>query len=158
MFELGSRELHQLTTGDWDESLGVWSPDGTLIAFSSNRTDEPDGNENSDIWIVASDLEEPTANPRRVTTNEGSDRSPAWSPDGSSLAYTSGIRPDLIWYATTHLAVISTDGGEPHLLTTDLDRNVSQPRFSDDGDWIWFRLEDSGENHGARIRPNGEDL
>jgi dipeptidyl aminopeptidase/acylaminoacyl peptidase len=158
VFELGSRELHQLTTGDWDESLGVWSPDGTLIAFSSNRTDEPDGNENSDIWIVASDLEEPTANPRRVTTNEGSDRSPAWSPDGSSLAYTSGIRPDLIWYATTHLAIISVDGGEPDLLTTDIDRNVSQPRFSDDGDWIWFRLEDSAENHLARIRPSGEDL
>jgi len=158
VFELGSRELRQLTTGDWDESLGVWSPDGTRIAFASNRTDEPDGNENSDIWIVASDQEEPTANPRRVTTNEGSDRSPAWSADGRSLTYTTGIRPDLIWYATTHLAVISIDGGEPYLLTTDLDRNVSQPRFSDDGDWIWFRLEDSGENHVARIRPNGEDL
>ena len=158
VFELGSRELRQLTTGDWDESLGVWSPDGTRIAFASNRTDEPDGNENSDIWIVASDQEEPTANPRRVTTNEGSDRSPAWSADGRSLAYTTGIRPDLIWYATTHLAVISIDGGEPYLLTTDLDRNVSQPRFSDDGDWIWFRLEDSAENHVARIRPSGEDL
>ena len=158
VFELGSRELRQLTTGDWDESLGVWSPDGTRIAFASNRTDEPDGNENSDIWIVASDQEEPTANPRRVTTNEGSDRSPAWSADGRSLTYTTGIRPDLIWYATTHLAVISIDGGEPHLLTTDLDRNVSQPRFSDDGDWIWFRLEDSAENHVARIRPSGEDL
>ena len=158
VFELGSRELRQLTTGDWDESLGVWSPDGTRIAFASNRTDEPDGNENSDIWIVPSDLEEPTASPGRVTTNEGSDRSPAWSADGRSLAYTTGIRPDLIWYATTHLAVISIDGGEPYLLTTDLDRNVSQPRFSDDGDWIWFRLEDSGENHVARIRPNGEDL
>ena len=102
VFELGSRELRQLTTGDWDESLGVWSPDGTRIAFASNRTDEPDGNENSDIWIVASDQEEPTANPRRVTTNEGSDRSPAWSADGRSLTYTTGIRPDLIWYATTH--------------------------------------------------------
>ena len=158
VFELESGELRQLTTGDRDESLGVWSPDGTLIAFASNRTDEPDGNENSDIWIVGSDLEEPTDNPRRVTTNEGSDRSPAWSPDGRWLAYTSGIRPDLIWYATTHLAIISVDGGEPHLLTTDLDRNVSQPRFSDDGDWIWFRLEDSAENHLARIRPSGEDL
>ena len=158
VFELESGKLRQLTTGDRDESLGVWSPDGTLIAFASNRTDEPDGNENSDIWIVASDVEEPTDSPRQVTTNEGSDRSPAWSPDGRRLAYTSGIRPDLIWYATTHLAIISVDGGEPDLLTTDIDRNVSQPRFSDDGDWIWFRLEDSAENHLARIRPSGEDL
>lgn len=158
VYELDSKELRQLTAGQWDESLGVWSPDGTRIAFVSNRTEEPDGNENSDLWVVSADLAEPTATPRRITTNEGSDRSPSWSPDGRSIAYTTGIRPDLIWYATTHLAVISADGGEPKLLTTDLDRNVSQPRFSDDGDWIWFRLEDSGENHIARIRPDGSRL
>lgn len=158
IFDLASKELRQLTKGDRDESLGVWSPDGSLIAFDSNRTDEPDANENSDIWIVHSDLSEPTDSPTQITTNEGSDRSPEWSPDGSLLTYTTGIRPDLIWYATTHLAVISIEGGEPDLLTDDLDRNVSQPRFSDDGDWIWFRLEDSGENHIARIRLDGKDL
>ena len=158
LYELESEELRQLTTGRWDESLGVWSPDGARIAFVSNRTDEPDDNANSDIWVVSADLEEPTETPTLVTTNEGSDGSPAWSPDGREIAYTTGLRPDLIWYETTHLAVIPADGGEPRLLTTELDRNVSRPRFSDDGDWIWFRLEDSGENHLARIRPNGSDL
>jgi len=158
VYELASESLRQLTSGQWDESLGVWSPDGSRIAFVSNRTAEPDGNANSDIWIVSADLETPTDTPTRVTTNEGSDGSPAWSPDGRSIAYTTGIRPDLIWYATTHLAVVPVDGGEPRLLTTDLDRNVSRPRFSDDGRWIWFRLEDSGENHIARIRMDGSDL
>lgn len=158
VYELETKELRQLTTGRWDESLGVWSPDGMRVAFVSNRTEEPDGNANSDIWIVSADLEEPTDSPTRVTSNVGSDSSPRWSPDGQWITYTTGIRPDLIWYATTHLAVISADGGEPRLLTTDLDRNVSQPRFSDDGAWIWFRLEDSGENHIARIRPDGSDM
>jgi dipeptidyl aminopeptidase/acylaminoacyl peptidase len=158
VYDVESKELRQLTTGRWDESLGVWSPDGTRVAFVSNRTEEPDGNENSDIWVVSADLTEPTSDPARITTNEGSDGSPAWSPDGRWLTYTTGIRPDLIWYATTHLAVTSAQGGETRLLTVDLDRNVSQPRFSDDGDWIWFRLEDSGENHIARIRPDGSDL
>jgi len=158
VYDLESEELTQLTTGRWDESLGVWSPDGSRIAFVSNRTEEPDGNSNSDIWIVSADLQTPTDSPARVTTNEGSDGSPAWSPDGRTLAYTTGIRPDLIWYATTHLATIPATGGEARLLTTALDRNVSSPRFSDDGAWIWFRLEDSGENHLARISADGSRL
>lgn len=158
VLDIDSRELTQLTSGEWDESLGVWSPDGTRIAFASNRTEEPDGNSNSDIWIVSADLGEPTDSPMRVTSNEGSDGSPAWSPDGRTLAYTTVVRPDLIWYATTHLAVISADGGEPRLLTREMDRNVRSPRFSEDGEWIWFRLEDSGENHIARIRANGNGV
>ena len=158
VYDLETKTLRQLTTGPWDESLGVWSPDGTQIAFTSNRTDEPDANENSDVWTVSADLSEPTDSPTRVTTNPGSDGSPAWSPDGRWLTYTTGVRPDLIWYATTHLAVIPSDGGEARLLTTALDRNVSQPRFSANGEWIWFRLEDSGENHIARIRPDGSGL
>jgi Tol biopolymer transport system component len=79
VFDVDSKELTQLTTGDRDESLGVWSPDGTRIAFASNRTEEPDGNANSDIWIVSSDLAEPTDSPMRVTSNEGSDGSPAYT-------------------------------------------------------------------------------
>ena len=158
VYKIDARELTQLTTGRWNESLGVWSPDGTLIAFSSNRTEDPDLNANSDIWVVPADLEEPTDSPRRLTTNPGSDGSPEWSPDGRWITYTTGIRPDLIWYATTHLAVTSADGGEPRLLTTELDRNVRSPRFSPDGEWIWFGLEDSSENHIARIRPDGSGL
>jgi dipeptidyl aminopeptidase/acylaminoacyl peptidase len=158
VYDLETEELRQLTDGRWDESLGVWSPDGTRIAFTSNRTEEPDGNGNSDIWTVPADLTEPTDSPHRVTTNPGADGSPVWSPNGELIAYTTGIRPDLIWYATTHLAVISADGGEPRLLTTELDRNVRSPRYSADGGWIWFGLEDSGENHVARIRPDGNGL
>ena len=158
VYELASRSLRQLTTGDRDESLGVWSPDGTRVAFVSNRTQEPDANSNTDIWVVSADLEEPTDSPTRVTSGEGSDGSPAWSPDGTWIAHTTGLRPDLIWYATTHLAVTPADGGTTRVLTEDLDRNVSSPRVSADGNWIWFRLEDSAENHIARVRRDGTDL
>ena len=36
----------------YDDGSPVWSPDGTLIAFSANRTDNPDANDNSDIFVV----------------------------------------------------------------------------------------------------------
>lgn len=158
VFDLASKELRQLTTGRWDESLGVWSPDGTRIAFASNRTDDPDTNQNSDLWVVRADLPEPTDAPTRVTTNPGSDGQPAWSPDGRSLAYTTTLDLDAIWYATSHLAVIAVEGGEPRVLTRELDRNPSSPRWSDDGRWIWFGLEDSAEDPIVRIRPDGSGL
>jgi dipeptidyl aminopeptidase/acylaminoacyl peptidase len=63
-----------------------------------------------------------------------------------------------MWYATSHLAVVSAQGGEPRVLTKDLDRNSSSPRWSDDGQWIWFGLEDSAEDHIVRIRPDGSEL
>ncbi|NNF27478.1 MAG: S9 family peptidase, partial [Gemmatimonadetes bacterium] len=158
VYELDSKTLRQLTSGSRDESLGVWSPDGTRIAFGSNRTDEPDANANTDIWVVPADLQEPTDSPARVTSGEGSDASPTWSPDGTWIAHTTGLRPDLIWYATTHLAVTPASGGATRVLTERLDRNVSSPRVSADGQWIWFRLEDSAENHIARIRADGTEL
>ena len=52
---------------------------------------------------------------------------------------------------TNKLATISASGGEPTYLAPTLDRNVRQPRFSRDGRSIWFRLEDSGEQHLAKI-------
>ena len=156
--DLASKALTQITSGDYDESQAVWSPDGRYVAFVSNRTEEPDGNQNTDIWVVASDNTDEGQTLLRVTTNPGSDSSPAWSPDGDRIVYVTGVEPDLIWYATRHLAVVSSGGGEPEILTRALDRNVSSPRFTADGDGILFRLEDSAENHLARIGRDGDNL
>jgi len=56
-----------------------WSPDGTRIAFASNR----DGN--WELYLVnVETLEE-----SRVTSNEAKDRRPAWTPGGDQLAFVS---------------------------------------------------------------------
>jgi dipeptidyl aminopeptidase/acylaminoacyl peptidase len=128
------------------------------VVFVSNRTEDPDANDNSDLWVVDATLGEPTNSPRQLTTQPGSDASPAWSPDGRWIAYVTTTDVDAMWYATEHLAVVSASGGEPRVLTEALDRNAASPRWSEDGDWIWFDLEDSAEDHLARIRPAGEGL
>ena len=89
--------------------------------------------------------------PRKLTTNPGADRSPAWSPDGGHIAHVSVVEPDLIWYATHHLAVIPADGGDARLLTQALDRRVRSPSFTSDGRAIRFLLEDSGNQHLASV-------
>ncbi len=139
----------QLTFGDFDDGEPAWSPDGKHIAFVSNRTAQPDSNENTDIWIVPVDGKR--TEPRQLTTNEGPDNSPAWSHDGHFIAYVTVIEPGIIWYATNHLAVIPASGGEPRLPLRELDRNVRSPVFAQDDEAILFRLEDSAEEQLARV-------
>ncbi len=158
VFDVATKALRQLTTGRWDEGQAAWSPDGTKVAFSSTRTEDPDAEPNSEIWVVDAGLTEPTDAPTRLTNNPGSDGQPAWSPDGRTLAYVTSTDVDAIWYATSYLAVMPATGGTPRLLTESLDRNPSSPRFSDDGRWIWFGLEDSAEDHVVRIHPDGSGL
>ena len=151
-------EARQITSGDYDDADPVWSPDGSLIAFSSNRTDEPDANGNADIWVVSADSPDAGATLLQVTTNPGADSSPAWSPDSSFIAYTTVTEPELIWYATTHLAVSPSAGGSARVLTGRIDRNVGAPRFAPNGDDIYFVLEDSAERHLAGINRSGENF
>jgi dipeptidyl aminopeptidase/acylaminoacyl peptidase len=158
VFDLAGKNLVQITSGDYDDSQPAWSPDGESVAFVSNRTDNPDGNDNSDIWIVAADNTDRGRTMLQLTTGPGADYAPTWSPDGSRIAYVTVTQPEIIWYATDHLAVIASEGGTPEVVTASLDRNVRSPRFSPDGRWIYFGLEDSAERHLARVQVSGNRL
>jgi len=64
-----------------------WSPDGSRLAFSSNRSGR------YEIWTVAAD----GSNPRQVTDGPGDKTWPAWSPDGARIlfSHTQGGRAGL---------------------------------------------------------------
>jgi len=142
---LKNGEMRQITFGDFEDSDPAWSPDGRSIAFVSNRTDEPDANYNTDLWVVDPDSPEPKESLAQVTTNPGSDRDPVWHPDSLRLAYITITRPEIVDFAQTDVAVISLDDPRPSILTGELDRLVHDPRFSPDGSMVYFRVEDSAE-------------
>jgi len=152
LFDIASKKDTQLTSDKFDDGAPVWSPDGKLIAFSANRTDNPDANDNSDIFVI-----EPAAGakPRAITTHPGSDSSPTFSPDGTRIAYLQGGDSKDIWYATNDVAIVPVSGGTPKILTAGLDRNLRSPRFTASGDQVVFLLEEGGNSHLARVPAAG---
>ncbi len=127
-------------------------PTGSSLAFTSNRTQDPDANDNTDIFLVEAKA---GAAPRRLTTSPGAESAPAFSPDGKTVAFVGGGDPRNIWYATIHLGVVPVAGGPETYLTRALDRVVSTPRFAPDGRSILFLVEEGGNSHLARIPVGG---
>ncbi len=154
----GDSTAIQITSGDYDDRSPVWKPDGSAIAFVSNRSDNPDGNSNSDIWVVAADNTDKGQTLLQITKNENADNSPAWSPDGKQLAYITVTDKAAIWYETKKLAIIPASGGKHRFLAKELDRNIRAPKFTSDGQSIFFLLEESGTNIIASISPSGENF
>ena len=148
VFDVSAKSSFAVTSGPYDDADAAWSPDGKWIAFSSNRTKDPDASRDSDIFVVEARA---GAAPRQLPTGPGPDRTPAWSPDGTLIVYEAGGDPRDLWYATSHVAVIPAAGGVPRALTASLDRNVDRPRFSPDGRSVYFLLEDGGNSHLARV-------
>ncbi|HXV36301.1 MAG TPA: S9 family peptidase [Myxococcota bacterium] len=155
VLDVASRELRQITSGDFDDSDPAWSPDGARIAFASNRSESPDDNYNTDIWVVGVDGGARGAKLLQITTNPGPDEMPSWSRDGARIAHLSNTETAKSLYATNHLAVSSAAGGQTTLLTRELDRMIFSPRFSRVDDAIYFLLEDSGELNFARVASAG---
>jgi dipeptidyl aminopeptidase/acylaminoacyl peptidase len=168
VFDLAAKSLKQVTSGDYDDSEPAWSPDGKLLAFTSNRSQpEPDATYDSNIWVVAADNSDKGAHLTQVTTNPGADTSPAWSPDGKWITYITQLDPHLFDYATKHLAVAPATGGEavdrfavtpPKVLTLAFDRMIITPRFSPDGKFIYFIADDDGTQNLCRIPATGGEI
>ncbi len=155
LLDLATEELTQITAGDFDDSQPAWSPDGTRIAFTANRSADPDSTYNTDIWVVSAvpgTAERPLL---QITTNPGPDASPAFSPDGGSIAHTAATDVAAIVYAMNHLAVAPAAGGPAKVLTAALDRNTFAPRFTTDGAAVLVTVEDDGEQYLARVPVDG---
>ena len=144
LFTLADKKTDTLTIGKYDEDQPAFSPDGLQIAFVSNRTDDPDKNDNTDIYVMDA---KPGATMKKLTTWPGDDTSPVWSPDGQQIAYLqSSSNENFTMYGESYLAVISKDGGTPTLLSKTVDRPVNNPRWTADGKKIYVIENDDRQS------------
>ena len=142
VFDVASKKAEALTSGEFDDASPAWSPDGTRIAFVSNRSlPDPDRSEDTNIYVVDA---KPGAEPRQLTTFPGPDSGrPAWSPDGQWIAYLQGDEPRLSAYQLEKLALVPAAGGAARVLTQALDRPVVGPLvWAPDGKALTFLVAD----------------
>ena len=102
------------------------SPDGKWVVYTVT-TPDMDANRNaSNIWMV------PAAGGDALQmTQSGKDTSPAWSPDGKTIAFLSSRSGD------SQVYLLSMDGGEAHALTK-LSTGADTVKWSPDGKAIAF--------------------
>ena len=121
------RELISSTRQD---GYPQYSPDGIRIAFLSNRSGirqlyvcDADGSNLVQLTSLAAGVELPY---------------PGWSPDGKSLCFAANVE------GNQDVFVIDLRQGPPRRLTTEVSTD-SQPRWSQDGGWIYFTTNRTGE-------------
>lgn len=143
LFDLTTTKVVSLTPGPYDSTQPAWGADSDIIAFTSKRQGDPDRHDNSDIYVIEA-VE--GATPRQLTSWDGPDSSPTFSPDGRRIAYLQGGRGKYSGYDPGQLAVISVEGGTPTLPSSELDRYVSSPHWSFDGRELLFVIEEDRVN------------
>lgn len=88
--DLNGPDVIQLTDSPGGHRQPSWSPDGTQLVFHSGRPAEfpaPIGTVNDfEIYKMSATTGE-AGGVQRLTTNRGQDAIPAWSPDGSRIAF-----------------------------------------------------------------------
>jgi len=105
------------------------SPAGDQVVYAVRRTDMEADKGRYDLWLSAVDGDAP----RRLTTHEANDTSPAWSPDGRFILFLSSRGDSMqVWR-------LPVNGGEAQPVT-DLPLDVGTFRMSPTGDQLVVSL------------------
>ncbi|HWV36800.1 MAG TPA: S9 family peptidase [Thermomicrobiales bacterium] len=182
-------EATQITNHPNGASSPAWSPDGERIAFvaSDDVTKDDDFlppttngqvaderivhdlryrfdargwlEKYAHIWTVEVASGEQT----QMTFGDVNDSSPAWSPDGATIAFVGNRRPDRKRLGASTILTVPATGGEVNVLAPD-DASFDTPVWSPDGDRIAFLGHLDAKTGGARndtvwtVRADGSDV
>ena len=148
-------EAQQLTKSETAISNFAWSEDGKTIAYTATEpTAQPlkdrkdyygdydvvrDGYSYVHLWTidVADALKAPVVGKQRTKKKDFSIDSFAWSPDGSTIAFSATVNPDLIQGETSDIYLLKLTDDSVKKIVNQAGPD-SGPRFSPDGKQIVF--------------------
>jgi len=113
--------LKQITNGHGDDREPRISPDGTTIAFASDRAFKG----NYDIWTVNI----ASGALKQITSAEADEFGPTWSPDGTKIAFVSGTGIA----GKTIESIDLTTGQQTTVASSIAEGRVEAPSYSPDG-------------------------
>jgi dipeptidyl aminopeptidase/acylaminoacyl peptidase len=148
--DIASKQVHQLTQGNYDEHSIDWSPDGKQILFASNREPNQDEFFNYDLFT----LQLSDNSIHRLTATESNEYDPLWSPDGKSIVYR-GTRRGLTDRETTmedtHVWIMNADGSNRREIGNVIDNRQGAPQWALDGSTVYFTVQERGNNNLVRL-------
>ncbi len=135
----------QLTNGqEWDDTDPQWSPDGSTLAFVSDRSGKAyEDSRDTDVWTISSHGGPLT----KISDHTEADDSPRFSPDGKTIAFLGATRQRQ--HPKIYLAPAT--GGAPSRLAVDgLDLLVANLQWSG-GNSLLFEAAARGTNAVYRV-------
>ncbi len=123
------REIARLTRSPGIDASPAWSPDGSQIAFVSERSGGPQ------IYVMNAD----GSAPHRVTFAGSHNTDPSWSPKGDRIAF---VGRD----GGFDVFTVRTDGGGMTRVTQGIGDN-EDPSWSPDGEYLAFSSTREGGAH-----------